>query len=107
VFPGVVEGRAVVATDPGLADLHEGDVLVCEFTDPSWVLVMHLARALVIDVGGPMSHGAIVARELGIPTVISTGDGTKRLRTGDRVRVDAGAGSVRILKRASAGQDAT
>lgn len=99
VFPGVVEGRAVVVDDPETVDFDEGDVLVCEFTDPSWVMLMNLAGAMVIDIGGAMSHGAIVARELGIPTVISTGDGTRRLRTGDRVRVDAGAGSVELLQR--------
>jgi pyruvate,water dikinase len=100
VFPGVVEGRVVVMRDPGEEDFEPDDVLVCEFTDPSWAMVMNLASALVIDIGGAMSHGAIVARELGIPTVISTADATKRLRTGDRVRVDAGAGVVRLIERA-------
>ena len=105
VFPGIVEGRAVVMQDPGADSFEEGDVLVCEFTDPSWVMVINLAGALVIDIGGAMSHGAIVARELGIPTVISTGDGTKRLRTGDLVRVDAGAGVVRLIERAAVVQE--
>jgi pyruvate,water dikinase len=100
VFPGVVEGRAVVVEDPGAVDFDEGDVLVCEFTDPSWAMLMCLAGAMVINIGGAMSHGAIVARELGVPTVISTGDGTRRLRTGDRVRVDAAAGTVHLLERA-------
>ena len=105
VFPGLVEGRVVVVEDPGSVDFDEGDVLVCEFTDPSWVMLMNLAGAMVIDIGGAVSHGAIVARELGIPTVISTGNGTKRLRTGDRVRVDAGAGTVHLLERPRAGQE--
>jgi pyruvate,water dikinase len=105
VFPGIVEGRAVVIDDPQTAEFDEGDVLVCEFTDPSWVMMMNLAGAMVIDIGGAMSHGAIVARELGIPTVISTGDGSRRLRTGDRVRVDAGAGTVRLLERAMTGKE--
>ena len=100
IFPGVVEGRAVVVSDPATAQFEPGDVLVCEFTDPSWAMLMTLAGALVIDIGGAMSHGAIVARELGIPTVISTVDGSRRLRTGDRVRVDAGTGTVRLLERA-------
>jgi pyruvate,water dikinase len=106
VFPGVVEGRAVVIDDPQTAVFDEGDVLVCEFTDPSWVMMINLAGAMVIDIGGAMSHGAIVARELGIPTVISTGDGTRQLRTGDRVRVDAGAGTVRLLERAMTAKEA-
>jgi phosphohistidine swiveling domain-containing protein len=101
IFPGVVEGRAVLVSDPASAEFEPGDILICEFTDPSWAMLMSLAGALVIDIGGPMSHGAIVARELGIPTVISTGDGTRRLRSGDRVRVDAGAGVVRLIKRAA------
>ena len=105
VFPGVVEGRAVVVSDPANAELEPGDVLVCEFTDPSWAMLMPLAGALVIDIGGAMSHGAIVARELGIPTVISTTDGTKRLRTGDLVRVDAEAGVVRLIERAVRAQE--
>jgi pyruvate,water dikinase len=101
IFPGVVEGRAVVVSDPASAAFEPGDILVCEFTDPSWAMLMGLASALVIDIGGPMSHGAIVARELGIPTVISTVDGTRRLRSGDRVRVDAGAGVVELIERAA------
>jgi pyruvate,water dikinase len=100
VFPGVVEGRAVVVHDPrGATGFEDGDILVCEFTDPSWVMLMNLAGALVIDIGGAMSHGAIIARELGIPTVISTGEGTRVLQTGDRLRVDAGAGTVELIER--------
>jgi phosphohistidine swiveling domain-containing protein len=105
IFPGVVEGRAVVVSDPASAAFEPGDILICEFTDPSWAMLMSLAAALVIDIGGPMSHGAIVARELGIPTVISTVDGTRRLRSGDRVRVDAGAGVVELIERAAPEQE--
>jgi pyruvate,water dikinase len=103
IFPGVLEGRVAVISDPATEEFEPGDILVCEFTDPSWAMLMSLAGAMVIDIGGPMSHGAIVARELGIPTVISTVDGTRRLRSGDRVRVDAGAGTVRLLDRAVIG----
>lgn len=99
VYPGVVEGRVVVVDDPEDVILNDGEVLVCQFTDPSWVALMGLAAALVIDVGGPISHGAIVARELAIPTIINTGNGTRVLRTGDRVRVDAGRGTVDLLER--------
>jgi phosphohistidine swiveling domain-containing protein len=101
VSPGVVEGRARVILDPTeIGGFDAGDVLVCTFTDPSWAPLLNLAGALVIDIGGPMSHGAIVARELGIPAVINTGDGTSVLRSGDLVRVNAGAGVVDILERA-------
>ena len=75
---------------------------MCSATDPSWVGHFLVAAALVIDVGGPMSHGAIVARELGVPCVINTVVGTSSIRTGDTVRIDGGAGTVEIVERASA-----
>lgn len=96
--PGVAEGRAIVVLDAADPDaLEQGDILVCETTDPSWASLFYLASACVIDVGGAMSHGAIVARELGIPCVINTRVGTTALRSGDRIRVDGGAGTVEIL----------
>jgi phosphoenolpyruvate synthase/pyruvate phosphate dikinase len=100
VCPGVVEGRVQVLLNAEAEDdFATGDILVCSFTDPSWTMLINLSGAMVIDVGGALSHGAIVARELGIPTVINTIDGTRRLRTGDRVRVDAAAGTVELLAR--------
>jgi phosphohistidine swiveling domain-containing protein len=102
--PGVVEGTARVVVDPFDAEpLEPGEVLVCRFTDPSWAPLFSLADALVIDIGAAASHGAIVARELGVPCVIGTGDGTRRIRTGDRVLVDGSAGRVEILARGGAG----
>lgn len=96
--PGTSEGRARVVVDPAdPGDIEEGDVLVCRTTDPSWASLFFLVSACVIDVGGPMSHGAILARELGIPCVINTRDGTRRLRSGDLVRVDGDAGTVEVL----------
>jgi pyruvate,water dikinase len=101
VSPGVVEGVARVIVDPATSDpLEPGEILVCNTTDPSWVGHFLVAAALVIDVGGPMSHGAIVARELGVPCVINTGRGTAVLRSGDVVRVDGTAGTVEVVKRA-------
>jgi phosphohistidine swiveling domain-containing protein len=98
VSPGVVEGRARIVHDPfGDVDFEPGDILVCETTDPSWVVLFQLASAVVIDVGGAMSHGAIVARELGIPAVINTRDGTRIIKDGARIRVDGAAGRVDIL----------
>ncbi len=100
--PGAVEGTARVVVDPFDAEpLEAGEVLVCRFTDPSWAPLFSLADALVIDIGAAASHGAIVARELGVPCVIGTGDGTRRIRTGDRLRVDGSAGRVEILTRAT------
>jgi phosphoenolpyruvate synthase/pyruvate phosphate dikinase len=75
-------------------------VLVSSTTDPSWSSIMFISSALVVDIGGPLSHAAVVARELGVPCVVNTRDGTERLQTGDRVRVDGGTGTVEILQRA-------
>jgi phosphohistidine swiveling domain-containing protein len=97
--PGVVEGRARVVLDPA-EPLEPGEILVCETTDPSWTSLFLVAAGLVIDIGGPISHGAIVARELGVPCVINTRTGTQRLRTGDLLRVDGSAGVVQVLESA-------
>jgi pyruvate,water dikinase len=99
--PGTVTGRARVVLDPNdAAPLDAGEVLVCRFTDPSWTPMFLLTDALVIDIGGPASHGAIVARELGIPCVIGTGNGTRRIATGDLISVDGSAGVVTVIERA-------
>ncbi|MGQ0630273.1 MAG: PEP-utilizing enzyme [Sporichthyaceae bacterium] len=98
--PGVAEGVVRIVRDPMQDEFTDGEVLVCETTDPSWASLFLVANALVIDVGSPMSHGAIVARELGLPCVINTRTGTRELRTGDRVRVDGTNGRVEILSRA-------
>jgi phosphohistidine swiveling domain-containing protein len=99
--PGTVTGRARVVLDPNdAAPLDPGEVLVCRFTDPSWTPMFLLADALVIDIGGPASHGAIVARELGVPCVIGTGNGTQRIVTGDLISVDGSAGTVTVIERA-------
>ncbi|HVW32121.1 MAG TPA: PEP-utilizing enzyme, partial [Acidimicrobiia bacterium] len=103
VSAGVVEGPARVVTDPALADMDPGDVLVAHTTDPSWASLMFMASALVVDIGGQLSHAAVVARELGIPCVMNTVDGTRRLRDGDRLRVDGTTGTIEILDRPAAG----
>jgi phosphohistidine swiveling domain-containing protein len=96
--PGIVEGTARVVHDPeGIDEIEPDEILVCRTTDPSWACAFHLVSAAVIDIGGPASHGAIVARELGLPCVINTKEGTRLLRTGDRVRVDGAAGTVSLL----------
>jgi phosphohistidine swiveling domain-containing protein len=97
VSPGIVEGPVRVVTSPTDAEVQTGEILVCETTDPSWIALMVVAAGLVIDVGGPVSHGAIVARELGVPCVINTRNGTTALRTGQRVRIDGTTGAVEIL----------
>ncbi|HEY2097995.1 MAG TPA: PEP-utilizing enzyme, partial [Pseudonocardia sp.] len=101
---GVVEGRVRVIADPADdVEIDLGDILVCPVTDPSWVSVMTVAGALVIDIGGMASHGAVIARELGVPCVIGTHSGTRDLRDGDTVRVDGSSGVVEVLHRAGSG----
>lgn len=102
VAPGVVEAPARVVTDPEAGiDIEPGEVLVCHTTDPSWASYFLVASALVIDIGGAMSHGAIVAREMGVPCVINTRSGTRTIQTGDVLRVDGGSGQVQVLQRSS------
>jgi phosphohistidine swiveling domain-containing protein len=78
--------------------LQTGEILVTMQTDIAWTLLFPRAAAVVTDVGAPLSHAAIVARELGIPAVVGCGDATMRLKTGDRVRVDGGRGVVEVLR---------
>lgn len=95
---GVVEGRARIVQDPDEIELDDGDILVCETTDPAWVPLFLVAGAVVTDHGGLLSHGPIVARELGIPCVCGTEDGTRRIGEGQLVQVDGNLGKVTILE---------
>ncbi|ASW85064.1 peptidase [Mycobacterium intracellulare] len=98
--PGIFEGIVRVVVDPESQDtLDDGEVLVCKFVDPGWTALVSLAGALVTDIGSPASHGAIVARELGITCVVGTGNGTTALRSGDLVRVDGSTGEIAVLTR--------
>ena len=99
VSAGVAEGRVRVVVDPSFAEVEPGEVLVTSTTDPSWASIMFLSSALIVDIGGPLSHAAVVARELGVPCVVNTRTGSSVLRTGDVVRVDGNTGSVEILDR--------
>ena len=95
---GLAEGVVRRLDSPAEGDrLREGEVLVTRQTDIEWTLLFPRAGAVVTDVGAPLSHAAIVARELGIPAVVGCGDASQRLRTGDRVAVDGGRGTVRLL----------
>ena len=105
VSPGVVEGYARVVIDPDFDEVEPGEILVAASTDPRWASIMFISAALVVDIGGALSHAAIVARELGVPCVVNTGTGSRRIRTGDRCRVDGKTGTITILQHASNGQE--
>jgi pyruvate,water dikinase len=97
VSPGVVEGVVHVVFDPRGARLLPGEILVCPGTDPSWTPLFLAAGGLVMEVGGLMTHGSVVAREYGIPAVVGVHEATTRLTTGQRVRVDGTAGRVAVV----------
>ncbi|MGZ3273629.1 MAG: PEP-utilizing enzyme [Caulobacteraceae bacterium] len=96
---GVVEGTArVVRSVQEISKLNQGDILVCQVTNPTWAPVFQKIAAAVSDIGGSMSHAAIVAREYGLPAVVGTGRATERIPDGARIRVDGGRGVVTILQ---------
>ena len=96
--PGVAEGPArVILSADGISDLQPGEILVAPLTAPSWAPVFGKIGATVTDVGGMMSHAAIVCREYGLPAVTGTAYGTKNIKTGDRIRVDGNTGTVTVL----------
>jgi pyruvate,water dikinase len=95
---GIAEGPARVLTDVNqIGEVRDGEILVCPVTAPSWAPVFGKIKAAVSDIGGSMSHAAIVAREYGMPAVVGTGDATKRIRTGQLVRVDGDRGIVQVI----------
>jgi pyruvate,water dikinase len=95
--PGVVEGEVAVIVDPMRVDRQHGVILVAERTDPGWVPLFPRYSGILIERGSPLSHSAIVARELGIPTIVGIAGLTARLSSGQRVRMDGQAGTVEIL----------
>jgi pyruvate,water dikinase len=97
VSAGVVEGPARVVLDPHGVRLEPGEILVCPATDPGWTPLFLTASGLVMEVGGLITHGSIIAREYGLPAVVGVHDATRRLKTGQRVRVDGNLGRVTVL----------
>jgi pyruvate, water dikinase len=96
---GVVEGPArIVKSVEEISRLQQGDILVCQITNPTWAPIFQTIVAAVSDIGGSMSHAAIVAREYGLPAVVGTGNATSRIKDGQRIRVDGGRGIVTILQ---------
>lgn len=98
VSSGVIEGRARVIRDPGSETLAAGEILVAPFTDPGWTPLFMHASALVMEVGGLMTHGSVVAREMGIPAVVAIEGVTRTIVSGRRIRVDGDRGWVTILE---------
>ena len=104
--PGIVEGVArVVRTVDEFDEVRDGDLLVCQMTNPAWVVLFTKIAGLVTDTGGTTSHPAVLAREFGIPAVIGTSVATQRIATGDRLRIDGSAGRVEILGDRAARRD--
>ena len=97
VSAGVVEGRARVVLRPEDAELEDGSILVAPFTDPAWTPLFSAVRGMVVEVGGLMTHGAVVARELGLPAVVGVDDATKLIPDGAMIRIDGSAGIVEVL----------
>lgn len=97
--PGVVEGEAVVVTDPSMAGETAGRIVIAVRTDPGWAPLFPTALGLVVERGSALSHSAVIAREVGLPTVVGAPGVTARIRSGDRVRVDGGAGVVTVVDR--------
>jgi len=97
VSSGVIEGRARVILNMEDADLEDGDILVTSFTDPSWTPLFVSIKGLVTEVGGLMTHGAVIAREYGLPAVVGVENATKLIKDGQRIRVQGTEGYVEIL----------
>jgi phosphoenolpyruvate synthase/pyruvate phosphate dikinase len=97
VSSGVIEGRARVILNMEDADLEDGDILVTAFTDPSWTPLFVSIKGLVTEVGGLMTHGAVIAREYGLPAVVGVENATSLIKDGQRIRVNGTDGYVEIL----------
>ncbi len=97
VSSGVIEGRARVIMDMEDADLEDGDILVTSFTDPSWTPLFVSIKGLVTEVGGLMTHGAVIAREYGLPAVVGVENATELIKDGQRIRVNGTEGYIEIL----------
>lgn len=97
VSPGGVEGQVRVVFDPRQAHLLPGEILVCPGTDPSWTPLFLTAAGLIMEVGGMMTHGAVVAREYGIPAVVGVDRATSRLKTGQRIYLNGSTGQIGLI----------
>jgi pyruvate,water dikinase len=99
VSSGTIEGRARVIFDPSKADLEPGDILVTPYTDPSWTPLFVAIKGLVTEVGGLMTHGAVIAREYGLPAVVGVEHATRLIEDGQWIRVNGTEGYVVAVNR--------
>jgi len=97
VSTGQAEGVARVITDPHHAELRPGEILVTRYTDPAWTPLFFTAGALITEIGGVLSHGAVIAREIGLPAIVGVEEATSRIATGRRVKVNAHDGTVELI----------
>ncbi|OPX83145.1 MAG: Chondramide synthase cmdD [Pelotomaculum sp. PtaB.Bin013] len=97
VSTGVIEGRARVVLNLEDAKIEEGDILVTKFTDPGWTPLFVSVKGLITEVGGMITHGAVIAREYGLPAVVGVENATKLIKDGQRIRVNGTEGYVEIL----------
>jgi phosphohistidine swiveling domain-containing protein len=100
VSSGIAEGTVRVLTSPDDEDIEPDEILVAPFTDPSWSSLMFISAGLVVDIGGALSHAAVVAREMEIPCIVNTRTGTTTLHTGDRVKINGTTGTIHVITRA-------
>ncbi|MEM9253723.1 MAG: PEP-utilizing enzyme, partial [Planctomycetota bacterium] len=98
--PGVVRGRARVIRDPRGVQLDPGDILVAERTDPGWILLFPAAAGVVVERGSLLSHSAIVARELGLPAIVSVPGLMSTIRDGETIEIDGRQGMIRVIDEA-------
>ncbi|MFW9992272.1 MAG: PEP/pyruvate-binding domain-containing protein [Candidatus Odinarchaeota archaeon] len=98
VSPGVIEGTVRIIFDPQGSELEPGEILVCTATDPSWTPLFLVAGGLILETGGFLQHGAVVAREHNIPAVVGVNQATIRLKTGQRIRVNGTTGQIEIIE---------
>ncbi|WP_254663048.1 PEP-utilizing enzyme, partial [Haladaptatus sp. W1] len=101
VSDGAVEGVATVVRNPSDETIEKGEILVAPSSDPGWTPLFLNAAGVVVEVGGQMSHGSLVAREYGIPAVVSVRNATQKIRSGQRIRVDGTNGIVELVEKQS------
>lgn len=97
ISPGFIKGKAKVLLNPYEKTLEKGDILVCKASEPSWAPIFINASGVIMEVGGPLQHGAIIAREYGLPCLSSVYNATKTIKDGDLIELDATSGIVRII----------